>query len=260
MDKTHNENMNAGGETNSRPLDRMIDYLLNLSCSQNERKADSNLSFQEFGHTPLEVNEVQLDKLDIDSKDSENSRLWIGVVIAIIVFVGSLVLLPGVLAKYFEELCEKQCWMPFVYLVIAALLLSVGMFVLFRHWLLIYRGQKENEFKQQEWLMREKIRLLDEDRDFARLKGKTEMAIYDKLEKAGIDDWVRDKEHLRKMEIMQQERITELSKVLLELVKTKDVISVKSNDKEEKITTIERSILSDDFFLKLDDVLKDLDV
>ena len=255
MNNTTNENLNVGGDKNNRSLDRIIDYLLKLNFSKYERNADSNLSFRGFNDDTLNVEEVSFEKIDVDLKGSENSRLWIGVVIAIIVFVGSLVLLSCVLINNIKMLCENGFWRPIVYLVILALY-STLIFLLFKQLLLNQRKQKEDEFKQLDWLNRERVRLLDEYRDFARLQKKTELAIYDKQEKARIDEWVRDNEHLRKMEIMQQERISDLSKVILELVKTKDVITITSNDNKEKTTILERSILSDDFYLKLDDLLK----
>lgn len=116
---------------------------------------------------------------------------------------------------------------------------------------------KKIDFKQKylERRYNDYIRLSDEDREYERLQSKTELAIYEKREKARIDEWQRDNEHQRKLEIMEQERIAELSNVLKDLAKTKNIVTLKDPCDNGKTVTIERSILSDDCCTELKDIV-----
>ena len=96
-----------------------------------------------------------------------------------------------------------------------------------------------------------------EDREFGRLQTKTEIAILEKLEKTRIDEWSRNKEHERKLNIMEQERIAELNNVLIELAKVKNTVTFNDSKGSGKTITIERSILSEDCCDELKEALQD---
>ena len=79
----------------------------------------------------------------------------------------------------------------------------------------------------------------------------------EKSEKARIDEWCRNKENERKLNIMEQERTADLNKTLLELAKVKDTFTFKYPDECGKTISIERSILSKDCCEELKDITKD---
>lgn len=115
----------------------------------------------------------------------------------------------------------------------------------------------DSEQKYRERRYNDYIRFSEEDREYDRLEYKTKMSLYEKREKAIIDEWQRDNEHERKLDIMEQERIANLSNVLLELAKTKNTVTLKDARNNGKTITIERSILSDDCCTDIKEVIKD---
>ncbi|MBO7636538.1 MAG: hypothetical protein J6S89_08160 [Paludibacteraceae bacterium] len=133
-----------------------------------------------------------------------------------------------------------------LYCVIIGVIVMVSIIMAVRS-LLPYFGKKL-DFEQKMWELqyRNQIRFQDEDRKYERLGHEMEMALHDKKEKAIIEENVRDNEHKRKLDIKERERIAELSKVILELAKIKNTITIKDSDCNNKTIVIEKSVLTND--------------
>lgn len=147
------------------------------------------------------------------------------------------------------DLCKNGAWIYciFLFMCISAIIIVI---VLLFHKFIHFQSKKcESDTKLKEKMMNAVIEAFHEDRDFGRLKTKTEIALREKLEKARIDEWCRNKEYERKLNIMEQERIAELSNVLKELAKTMNKVTIMDNQEKQdktKTITIERSILCND--------------
>lgn len=85
----------------------------------------------------------------------------------------------------------------------------------------------ERMAKLKEKVMDNIIASFNEDRENAMLWTKTSISLYEKREKARIEEWERNKENERKMNICEQERIAKFSDVLLELAKTHNKFVIK---------------------------------
>lgn len=152
---------------------------------------------------------------------------------------------------------DDTSWHSLLYCLLIAIIASTA--AVFSIKFIMPLWTKEIDFKQKyrERRYNDYIRLSDEDREYESLQFRTELAIYEKREKARIDEWQRNNEHQRKLDIMEQERIANLSNVLVELAKTKNTVTLKDARNIGKTITIERSILSDDCCSDIKDVIKD---
>ena len=137
----------------------------------------------------------------------------------------------------------NRSWHIYLYWIIIALLLAATLVIIFIYFIPYWTRLMEIKQKFDEEKYRDQRRFMDEDREFERLQNKTELALYEKLEKAKIDEWIRDNEHNRNMERREHERLSNLSSILVELAKIKNTITIEQCGKK---VTIERSILSCD--------------
>ena len=155
-----------------------------------------------------------------------------------------------------EVIYRNTSWYLLLYLILAAILLSIMTILIIK--LLVPYFEKILDFrhKKEELEYKDRIRLYDEDREYERLLYKTEIALYEKREKARIDEWVRDNEHERELDKKAQERIADLSKVLLELAKVKNTVTLNDPKGNGKTITIERSVLSEDCCNELNGVIQ----
>jgi hypothetical protein len=155
-----------------------------------------------------------------------------------------------------EVIYRNTSWYLLLYLILAAILLSIITILIIK--LLVPYFEKILDFrhKKEELEYKDRIRLYDEDREYERLLYKTEIALYEKREKARIDEWVRVNEHERELDKKAQERIADLSKVLLELAKVKNTVTLNDPKGNGKTITIERSVLSEDCCDELKEVLQ----
>lgn len=150
---------------------------------------------------------------------------------------------------------NNTSWYFLLYCLLIAIIVLTAVVFSIKFIIPIWSKRIDYKQKYQERRYNDYIRLSDEDREYERLQSRTELAIYEKREKARIDEWQRDNEHQRKLDIMEQERIANLSNVLVELAKTKNTVTMKDPHNDGKTITIERSILSDDFCEELKDIL-----
>lgn len=143
-------------------------------------------------------------------------------------------------------------WYILLYFLFIAVIILVLIVLVVKHimpyWL------KEKEYEQLRY--NDYIRLAEEEVSYKNLQLRTEMAIYEKREKAQIDEWQRDNEHQRKLDIMEQEYMAESSNVLKELAKTKNTVTLKGSRGSEDCMVIEQSILSDDHCKELKDIIE----
>lgn len=78
----------------------------------------------------------------------------------------------------------------------------------------------------------------------------------ERLGESKLDEYARDKEHLRKMDLKKQEIVTTLFEKIIELGKIKNTVALKDPCDNEKTITIERSILSNDCCSEIKDIIK----
>lgn len=141
--------------------------------------------------------------------------------------------------------------------VLLAIVLAVLLILAIKFIMPYYLKKVDHENKMCELQYKDYVRVLDENRDYDRLLSKTKIQLFEKREKARMEEWQRDNEHLRKLAIMEQERIAELSNVLVNLAKVKNTVVLRDTNCNDRTITIERSILSDDCCAQLQSVLKD---
>lgn len=78
----------------------------------------------------------------------------------------------------------------------------------------------------------------------------------EQVDKLLLDEYARDKEHLRKIDLKEQERITALPDIIIELGKNKNIVTLKDPRDNGKTISIERSILSKECCEELKEILK----
>lgn len=144
------------------------------------------------------------------------------------------------------DLCTQAKWLHYVFIIFCVAAIVSAIVLMFYKFLQFQAKQCETEAKLKEKMMNNVVEAFHEDREFARLMTKTEIALHDKLEKARIEEWSRNKENQRKLNEMEQERLSDWSNAIKELAKTKNTVTIKGADDKAKTITIERSVLSDD--------------
>lgn len=78
----------------------------------------------------------------------------------------------------------------------------------------------------------------------------------EQVDKLRLDEYARDKEHLRKIELKEQERIAALPDKIIELGKIKNIVTLKDPRDNGKTIAVERSILSKECCEELKEILK----
>lgn len=157
------------------------------------------------------------------------------------------------------DLIAKSNWLHyiFVFIVIAAILVS--MFLLLDRIIFSQSKKQDVDIKLKEKMIDAVINAFNEDREYGMLCRKSEIALNEKLEKARIDEWCRNKEHLRRINIMEQERRNEYADTLKELANTKEKAVSQPDDCCEIMKKIARCILGDsDPCEKVHELLKKL--
>ena len=78
----------------------------------------------------------------------------------------------------------------------------------------------------------------------------------EQVDKLRLDEYARDKEHLRKIDLKDQERIAALPDKIIELGKIKNIVTLKDPRDNGKTIAVERSILSKECCEELKEILK----
>ena len=78
----------------------------------------------------------------------------------------------------------------------------------------------------------------------------------EQVDKLRLDEYACDKEHLRKIELKEQERIAALPDKIIELGKIKNIVTLKDPRDNGKTIAVERSILSKECCEELKEILK----
>lgn len=78
----------------------------------------------------------------------------------------------------------------------------------------------------------------------------------EQVDKLLLDEYARDKEHLRKIDLKEQERIAALPDKIIELGKIKNIVTLKDPRDNGKTIAVERSILSKECCEELKEILK----
>ena len=94
--------------------------------------------------------------------------------------------------------------------------------------------QCEQKKKLKEKIIDKVINAFNEDRENAMLHTKTELSLNEKKEKACLEEWERDKEHVRKMNILEHDRKAKLNDVLIELAKIQNKTTKIDSQKKEQ--------------------------
>ena len=120
------------------------------------------------------------------------------------------------------DLNKGDIWWYYLFLFAClALILAAGILLFYKYMQFLSRNN-EIEAKMKEKMMDKIFVAFNEDRDNGMFRTKTEISLQERLEKSRIEEWVRNKEHERKMNCLEQERIAKLSDVLVELEKMQD--------------------------------------
>lgn len=133
-------------------------------------------------------------------------------------------------------------WIELIYLFLIAILFAVVILLVVKCVMPLYHKRAEFENKMQEKRYNDYVRFLDEDRAYERRITETSVSLWEKREKMIVDEWVRDNEHDRKLDIMERERITSMNNMLVELAKIKNVI--RYMDRTGNTVTTEQTIMS----------------
>lgn len=177
------------------------------------------------------------------------------IVFGLIILVLAVMLILGMSDKLIGFSQKRRIDYVFIFLYVIAILSAIVML----SWKFIQFQAKRSEIdsRLKEKMMNAVLEAFHEDRESARQRTKVEIALYDKLEKARIEEWCCNKEYERKLNVMEQERIAELSKVLLELAKVKNTVTLSDPKGSGKTVTVERSVLSEDCCCELKNVFQD---
>lgn len=155
------------------------------------------------------------------------------------------------------DLSTDNKWLHYIFIFVCIITILLTIVILLFKFVQFQTKQCETNAKMKEKMMNAVVDAFHEDREFGRLQTKTEIAILEKLEKTRIDEWSRNNEHERKLNIMEQERTAELNNVLIELAKVKNAVTFNDPKGGGKTITIERSVLSEDCCDELKGALQD---
>lgn len=133
-------------------------------------------------------------------------------------------------------------WIKLLYRFLIATLLAVIILLAIKHLMPLYHKRAEFENKMQEKRYNDYVRFLDENRIYERRITEANINLWEKREKMIVDEWARDNEHDRKLDILERDRIANMSNLLVELAKIKNVIN--NTDRNGNTVTSEQSILS----------------
>lgn len=198
------------------------------------------------------------DKIDSCCKKTNKCCCWslLLPVLAIIVFAvfGCLVLSDRVQILDID-ISQNAKWIHYIFIFSCFAAILVALILLSYKFFQFQSKQCENKARLKEKMMNAVIDAFNDDREFSRLQTKTDIALHEKLERARIEEWSRNKEHERRLNVMEQERIAELDKLLLEMAKVKNTVTLSDPKGHGKTIVIERSILSDDCCNELKDIV-----
>ena len=204
-----------------------IDYKLH-----DQRCNDSNELYEQISHCLK------------DDADDETNAVPILVVLVLTLY-----------SIYVTMVDMNGKWLNLAQIIICfAMILATCVFIFFQE-KKIKLKQCDAKNKLKEKIINEAIDIYREDTEYRRLRTKMEISLHDKLGKARIDEWCRNKEQERKIAIKGQERLSEFGNVLVELAKTKNIVTLKDPRNNGRTVTIERSILSDDCCEELKDII-----
>ena len=181
--------------------------------------------------------------------------LLVGAISMVLAVIGILTMCNRTTILNIDLFTNK--WLHYIFIFVGIITILSTIVLLFYKFVQFQTKQCETNAKMKEKMMNAVVDAFHEDREFGRLQTKTEIAILEKLEKTRIDEWSRNKEHERKLNIMEQERIAELNNVLIELAKVKNTVTFNDSKGSGKTITIERSILSEDCCDELKEALQD---
>lgn len=197
-------------------------------------------------------------KIDSCCKKTNKCCCWslLLPVLAIIVFAvfGCLVLSDRVQILDID-ISQNAKWIHYIFIFSCFAAILVALILLSYKFFQFQSKQCENKARLKEKMMNAVIDAFNDDREFSSLQTKTDIALHEKLERARIEEWSRNKEHERRLNVMEQERIAELDKLLLEMAKVKNTVTLSDPKGSGKSIVIERSILSEECCDKLKDIV-----
>lgn len=173
-------------------------------------------------------------------------RKWFNTFFSFLLFV-LIAVLPLVLLYVLNNLCFcKRNWTGLVIICFSLIVISLLGVILVRYYVSMSTKVEEQEYKLKERLLNEMIRSYNEDREYDRLEYKTKMSLYERYEKARIDEWVHNLEHLRRLQEMEQERLAKVDDKIVELSKAMNKVKISKKSADDKSIEIEHGVLSSD--------------
>lgn len=205
-----------------------------------------NVTFEpkEIGHPKW----TDLSNKLMDITKADDNCCLITLIISLVAVFGILIVcnIKAILEIDLTDLTKNYKWLNYIFIFVSILSILTTIVLLLCKFLKYQTKQCDVDMKLKEKMMNVVVDAFNEDREFSRQRTKVEIALHDKLEKARIEEWIKNKENERKLNIMEQERIAELNNVLLELAKVKNTVTLSDPNGSGKTITIERSVLSDD--------------
>ena len=153
------------------------------------------------------------------------------------------------------NLRENSTWINGIFIFMCITVILATLVLLIHKFIQLQSKQCETDTKLREKMLNVVVDAFNEDREFGRLRTKTASALHEKLEKARIEEWCRNKEHERRLNVMGQEQVSELNKMMLELAKNKNTVTLSNPKGSGRNIVIERSIMSNDCCDQLKEVV-----
>lgn len=248
-------------------INELLDKLGNLnSISQISLNDNPQIQQNLFGEPSVDETSTKWDELcgKLDSCKCAKTHkcccwgtlILVGILSLVLAGLGNLIICNGA-TRLDIDISTGFKWIHYIFIFACIIAILSAIVMLFYKFIQFHTKQCETDAKFKEKVLAVAVDAFNEDREFGRLRIKTEIALREKLEKARIDEWCQNKENERKLNIMEQERIADFSKTLIELAKVKDTLTFKHPDECGKTISIERSILSKDCCEELKDITKD---
>lgn len=183
---------------------------------------------QDKGKSSLQW-DVLCDKIEtcICKDNGKKSQIWF-VTIAFVILIFVLCFIYGF--TYYNGVYWESLLLAFVFMssIVTFSALALYKFIQFLNL------QCERNTKMKEKIIDKVINAFNEDRENAMLHTKTELSLHEKKEKACLEEWERDKEHVRKMNILEHDRKAKLNDVLIELAKIQNKTTKINSQKKEQ--------------------------
>ncbi|MCR4812740.1 MAG: hypothetical protein K5867_09150 [Bacteroidales bacterium] len=215
----------------------------------------------------LEIEETLKESFVAEPKIKESKHKYclefflVPVIIAIALIL-TAVLNGDICIESSGEMTCGICWCKLISLLI--ILLFIVVFAVFcYHWKKMvdknHEKYRDQELKERNDYLKKKTDVFEQQMAMCR-HYLHKLEYEEQQQKALLDDYVRDKEHLRKIDMRNMDYDTSLPDKIVEYCKIKNTVTMKDSSDKGKTINIERSILSKDCCDEIKDMAKGFNV